>query len=402
MSGAGEEQRWQRLAALAVHGANVQPGQVALVSAEHGQAEPARAVAAASYDAGARFVDVIYYDMRVKRQRVLHADPDTLDFVPRWWGERLLAVADEGGARISFAGLSTPSLFADLDPALVGRDRMPWIKEVSQVIAERSTNWCIVPSPHVEWAKVVFPDLPEDEALERLWSEVEHVLRLDEPDPNAAWDERIATLDASARTLNDHAFDAIELRGPGTELTVGLLPTGRFVSAYFERRDGVRYIANLPTEEIFTSPDPARTEGHVTSTKPLVLRDGTMISGLRVRFQGGRAVEIDADEGADALRSQLAVDDAALRLGELALVDDHGRIGPLGTTFFDTLLDENAASHIALGSGFPFAVGAEDVDRVNRSGTHIDFMIGSPEVDVDGVTADGERVPVLRGGSWQI
>ncbi len=399
---AADDSRWQRLAALAVHGANVQPGQLTMVSAEHGQAELARACAAAAYEAGAKYVEVLYFDMRVKQQRVLHADPETLDFVPAWWGQRLLQLGEELGARISLAGLSTPSLFGDIDAELVGRDRMPWIKEVSQVIADRSTNWCIVPCPHVEWAKVVFPELPPEEALERLWSEVEHVLRLDEPDPNAAWDERMAVLDQSARRLTDRGFDAISLRGPGTDLTIGLLPTGRFLSAYFERRDGLRHIANLPTEEIFTSPDPQRADGHVTSTKPLVLRDGTVISGLRVTFEGGRAVEIDADEGAAALRSQLSVDDEALRLGELALVDNQGRIGPLGTTFYDTLLDENAASHIAFGSGFPFAVEAEDVGRVNRSGTHIDFMIGSPEVEVDGVTADGERVPVLRGGSWQI
>jgi aminopeptidase len=397
-----DDQRLQRLAALAVHGANVQPGQLTMVSAEHGQAELARACAEAAYKAGAKFVESLYFDMRFKRQRILHADPETLEYVPPWWGQRLLEVGDQLGARISLAGMSTPSLFADLDPALVGRDRMPWIKEVSQVIAEQSTNWCIVPCPHVEWAKVVYPDLPEGEAYERLWSELEHVLRLDEPDPNAAWDDRMALLDESARRLTERRFDAIELRGPGTELTIGLLPTGSFLSALFERRDGLRYIANLPTEEIFTSPDPQRADGHVTSTKPLVMRDGTVIRGLRVRFEGGRAVDIQADEGAAALQAQLAVDEEALRLGELALVDNQGRIGPLGTVFFDTLLDENAASHIALGSGFPFAVGAEDVSRVNRSATHIDFMIGSPEVDVDGVTADGERVPVLRGGSWQI
>jgi len=399
---ASHDQRRQRLAALAVHGANVQPGQLTMVSAELGQAELARACAVAAYEAGAKFVENLYYDMHVKRQRVLSADPETLSYVPPWWGQRLLELGDQLGARISLAGLSTPSLFGDLDPSLVGRDRMPWIKEVPQIIAEQSTNWCIVPCPHVEWAKVVFPDLPEDEALEQLWSQVEHVLRLDQPDPHAAWDERMALLDASAAKLTERRFDAIELRGPGTELTIGLLPTGRFVSALFERRDGLRYIANLPTEEIFTSPDPERAEGHVTSTKPLVLRDGTVIRGLRVRFESGRAVDIQADEGAEALRAMLAVDEESLRLGELALVDNEGRVGPLGTVFYDTLLDENAASHIALGSGFPFAVGPEDVSRVNRSGTHIDFMIGSPEVDVDGVTAAGERVPVLRGGSWQI
>jgi aminopeptidase len=397
-----DDQRWQRLAELAVHGANVQPGQVVMVSAELGQAECARACAAAAYDAGAEFVDVFYYDARVKLQRLLHADPKTLEFVPEWYGHRLLALADGGGARISLAGQSTPPLFGDLDPRIVGRDRLPWIKEVSTLISDRSTNWAIIPVPHVEWAKTVHPELPEDEALERLWGEIEHVLRLDEPDPNAAWDARMAALDDSAERLAARAFDAMELRGPGTELHVGMLPGTHWLSARFERRDGLSHIANLPTEEIFTSPDPARAEGHVTSTKPLVMRDGTVISGLRVRFEGGVAVEIDADEGAGVLQSQVSTDPEGLRLGELALVDNEGRIGPLDTIFFDTLLDENAASHIALGSGFPFAIDEPARDRVNRSGTHIDFMIGSPEVDVDGVTADGERVPVLRAGAWQI
>src|SRR5579862_9187947 len=157
-----------------------------------------------------------------------------------------------------------------------------------------------------------------------------------------------------------------------------------------------------PTEEVFTTPDPERTEGTVTSTKPLVLRDGTIIRGLRVRFEGGSAVEVEADEGGAALRSQLDVDAEARRLGELALVDNEGRIGPLGTIFYDTLLDENAASHLAFGSGFPFLVGDEHASRVNESDTHLDFMIGSPELDVDGITLDGERVSILRGGSWQI
>jgi aminopeptidase len=397
-----EKQRWRRLAELAVHGANVQPGQTVSVSSEHDQAPLARAVAEAAYDAGARFVDVWYYDARVKEARLRHADAGTLDFVPPWYGARLLQLGDTGSARISLAGLSTPKLFEGLDPALVGRDRLPWLKEVSKIIADRSTNWCIVPCPHVEWSRLVFPELSDDDGYERLWQELEHVLRLDEPDPKLAWDERMAVLRDSAATLTGSRFDAIELRGPGTELTIGLLPSGTWLAADFETRDGVRHIANLPTEEVFTSPDPERTEGHVRSTKPLVLRDGTIIRGLRVRFEGGRAVEVDADENAAALRAALDADANALRLGELALVDDVGRIGPLGTIFYDTLLDENAASHIAFGSGFPFAIGEEaDRARVNDSGTHIDFMIGSPELEVDGITREGERVPVLRNGAWQ-
>jgi aminopeptidase len=395
------QERWQRLAALAVAGANVQPGQIVMVSAELDNAVLADAVTAAAYEAGAKFVDVVYTDPRLKRVRAERADPETLSFVPPWYGERLLRLAEGRGARITFTGPTAPGVLAGLDPELTGRDRLPWLKEVSKVIGERTTNWCIVPCPHPDWAQLVHPDLPEDEAYETLWRELEHICRLDEPDPVAAWNARMDELKASAAKLTDRRFDAIHLRGPGTDLTLGLLPTGTWLSADFSTADGLRHFPNLPTEEVFTSPDPRRVDGHVTATKPLVLKDGTIIRGLRVRFEGGEAVEIDADENGGALRTTVAVD-GGTRLGELALVDRRGRIGPTGTVFYDTLLDENAASHLALGSGFPFLVEGDDVDRVNRSDTHVDFMVGSPEVDVDGLTADGERVPLLRGGDWQI
>jgi aminopeptidase len=396
------DDRWTRLAELSVHGANVQEGQILMVSAELGQADLARAVAGAAYDRGARFVDVVYFDPWLKRARIQHADPATLDFVPEWYGERMQAHAAATGARVSLAGTTEPNLLDDLDASLVGKDRLPWLKETGKIVGERSTNWAIVPCPHPAWAKLVYPELSEAEAYEKLWSELEHVLRLDEPDPGAAWEERMDTLNDSARRLAERRFDAIELRGPGTELTVGMLPTHTWWAADFTTAGGLRHFPNLPTEEVFTTPDPERTSGHVTSTKPLVLRDGTIIRGLRVTFENGIAVKIDADENADALRAQWTIDEGALRLGELALVDRQGRIGPLDTVFYDTLLDENAASHIALGNGFPFLVEPDDAGRVNESGTHVDFMIGSPELDVDGVGAGGERVPVLRGGDWQI
>jgi aminopeptidase len=394
--------RFTRLAELSVHGANVQPGQVMLVTAELGQEELARSIAAAAYDRGAKYVDVNYFDPYVKRARIEHADPDTLDFVPSWYGERAVAHADGRGARVTLAGVTAPNLLDDLDNALVGRDRLPYLKEIPKIVGERSTNWCIVPCPHPAWAKLVHPELSEADAYEKLWVELEHVLRLDEPDPSEAWEKRMAVLSDSARRLSEHHFDAIELRGPGTELTVGLLRTHRWWAADFQTVDGLRHFPNLPTEEVFTTPDPERTEGHVASTKPLVLRDGTIIRGLRVRFERGQAVEIEADENGEALRTQQSLDAGALKLGELALVDSQGRIGSLSTVFYDTLLDENAASHIALGNGFPFLVEGDDVARVNTSGTHVDFMIGSPELEVDGATAAGDRIPVLRNGDWQI
>ena len=394
--------RFARLAELSVHGANVQEGQIVLVQAEIGLEEQARATAAAAYERGAKFVDVAYFDPYLKRVRVENADPDTLDFVPRWYGGRVLEHAAQNGARISMRGMTAPHVMDSLDKSLLGKDTLPLVKETLEVFSERSTNWCYVPAPHPAWAALVHRDLPADEAYEQLWRELEHVLRLDEPDPLAAWDERIAVLNESAARLTERRFDTIELRGPGTELTIGLLPTANWSSVEFSTAKGLRHFSNLPSEEIFTTPDPRRTSGQVTATRPLVLADGTIIRGIRVRFEGGVAVEIDADENVEALRRLTEVDAGARRLGELALVDGEGRIGPLDTVFYNTLLDENASSHIALGNGFPFLVEGIDRDRANVSAQHIDFMIGSAELDVDGVTAQGERIPVLRNLAWQI
>ena len=396
------DERFEALAELAVHGANLQRGQVLALTATIGQEQLVRAVAAAAYKRGALFVDPFFFDPYVKRARIQHADPETLAFVPPWYGARVNALGDRGAARIGFAGVVAPDALASLDGARLGRDQLPWLKESAELINDRSTNWCAIPCPHPEWAKLVYPGFAEQEAYERLWSELWHVLRLDEPDPIAAWDARIAVLNVSAEALNAAGLDAIEFSGPGTELTVGLLPSSIWLSGDFETRDGLRHLPNVPTEEVFTAPDPERVEGHVTSTRPLVLKDGTIIRGLRVRFEGGRAVEIDADENGEAIRSRTAIDVGGTRLGEVALVDRQGRIGPLGTVFYDTLLDENAASHIALGNAYSFNAGEVDRGRLNTSAIHLDFMIGSNELEVTGLTRSGVRVPVLRGGDWQI
>jgi aminopeptidase len=228
-----------------------------------------------------------------------------------------------------------------------------------------------------------------------------HVCRLDEDDPVAAWRERDETLHSVAARLTEHHFDAVRLHGPGTDLTVGLFATSRWEGGSTTTVDGVEHLPNVPTEEVYTTPDPARADGTVRATKPLDL-NGTIIENLTVRFEGGRAVEIDGDGGIDVLRERAAHDQDADRLGELALVDREGRIGPLGTTFYNTLLDENAASHIALGNAYEIGVAEEDRPKVNKSAIHIDFMIGGDDVDATGITADGREVPVLRGGSWQI
>src|SRR5207237_5998735 len=199
----------------------------------------------------------------------------------------------------------------------------------------------------------------------------------------------MAVLNAYAARLTERRFDAIELRGPRSELTIGLLPTATWSTVDFSTAKGLHF-SNLPSEEVFTTPDPRRTSGHVTATKPLVLNDGTIIRGLSVRFEDGVAVEIDADENAEVLRSLSEIDEGARRLGELSLVDGEGRIGRLDTVFYNTLLDENASSHIALGNGFPSLIEEDDRERANMSAQHIDFMIASAELHVDGVTADGQ------------
>ena len=391
------------LADLAVElGMNVQKGQVVSVGADLGQEELARAIAERAYRRGARYVDVQYFDPHVKRARIAYADEETLGFVPSWFGERMLALGKQHAARVSLGGVTAPGLLDDLDPERAGRDQLPFLKEIMLVIADRTTNWTVVPCPTEPWARIVFPDLPPEEALDRLWEQVAHVCRLDEPDPVAAWAERADELSAAAERLNERRFDALHFEGPGTDLTIGLLSSSTFHGARDTTVDGIVHLANLPTEEVYATPDPERAEGHVRSTKPLVLVDGTVVRGLEVRFEGGRAVEIDAEQGAGVLRGRTELDEGAARLGEVALVDREGRIGRLGTVFYDTLLDENAASHIALGDGFDDGLTDEDRARRNRSAIHIDFMIGGDEVAVTGITREGSRVPVLRDGSWQI
>ena len=272
------------------------------------------------------------------------------------------------------------------------------------MIEDRSIAWTLSPFPTRRWAQTVYPDLHASEALEQLWQDIVHVCRLDEPDPAAAWTERIDQIWQVANRLDALDLDSFHFAGPGTDLTVGLLPSSRFAKegGASHTRTGVRHMPNIPTEEVYTTPDPERTEGIVSATKPLDVA-GSLVTGIRIRFEGGRAVEIDADANAEALRKRCAVDAGASRLGEVALVDRESRIGKLGRTFYTTLLDENAASHLALGDAYSSPVAdPADIARINESGVHIDFMIGSDEVEVTGITKSGSTVPVMRGGAWQI
>jgi len=396
-------EEWTRkLAELAVFGANVQPGQLVAVTSFVGKEYVAREIAHAAYERGAKYVDVVTFDQWVKRERIAHAAEETLDYAPPWMSQRLLHLSDEHAARITLSGPHAPRALEGLDPSRAGRDLLPYLPETGEVVNRRTTNWTIIPVPTPDWAEVVYAEIPRDDAHQRLWEAVAHVCRLDTEDPQAAWTERTATLKSSADRLTERRFDTLRLHGPGTDLTIGLFPSSTWQAGDFVTVDGLRHLPNLPTEETFTTPDPERVHGYASATMPLELA-GSVVSGIRVEFEHGRAVAIEADQGAEALRAAAASDEGACRLGEIALVDGLGRVGALETTFFDTLIDENAASHIALGNGYDHPVeGAADKERINTSRVHIDFMIGSPELAVDGITFEGDVVPVLRHGAWQI
>jgi len=402
--------RLDRLAQVAVHvGLGLQHGQELVMTAPLDAVPLVRRITEHAYRAGCPQVTTLLTDDVTTLARYQHAPDDAFDRAPAWLYEGMAAAYRGGAARLAIAG-DDPALLSGQDPARVSRAnraRSVAYKPAMELITNFAINWTIVSYAAPAWARRMSPDLPEADAVARLWDAIFAASRVDAPDPVAAWATHNAGLHARTTALNGQRFHALHFRGPGTDLRVGLADGHLWLGGAEPARNGITCNPNIPTEEVFTTPHMLRVDGTVRSTKPLSY-SGTLIQDIAVRFDAGRITEAHARTGEEVLQKVLGTDDGARRLGEVALVPHSSPISASGLLFLNTLFDENAASHIALGQAYRTCLDGGTTaseDELARRGAntsliHIDWMIGSGQVDVDGLDANGAAVPVMRAGEW--
>jgi aminopeptidase len=402
-------ERLDRLAALAVRvGLNLAPGQELVMTAPAEALPLARRITELAYKAGASLVTCLLGDDEMALARYRHAPDEAFDVAPGWLFEGMASAFRNGAARLAIVG-DNPSLLAAEDPAKVARAnraRSIAYRPALELITATAINWTLVASATPAWATTVFPDLPEEAALARLWDAIFAASRADAPDPVAAWSEHNARLMAKRRILNERRYAALRFRGPGTDLKVGLADGHAWMGGLSTAKNGITGNPNIPTEEVFTTPHRAMTEGVVAATKPLSYQ-GTLIQEIRVRFEAGRITKAHASTGQAVLERMIGTDEGARMLGEVALVPNSNPISQSGLLFYNTLFDENAASHIALGQAYSKCFTDQNLDKAaleaagaNSSLIHVDWMIGSAETNVDGIDAAGNAEPLMRGGEW--
>jgi aminopeptidase len=395
--------RLERFADLVVHiGVNVQPGSEVLVRSDIAHLEIARAVVERAFAAGASWAEVDWTDGPVRRSQVTHASIERLSKTRPWMMERINSFTAERGLSIALIGDPDPHLLDDADPAKAAAIPVEEAMAATQAIFGKQLRWTVAPAPNPGWAREVFGE-PD---VERLWDAVVTAMRLDEPDPVASWRQRAADLAARGRALSALDLTELHYRSADTDLTVGLLPDNRWIGGSMDDPDGVTYMPNIPTEEVFTSPDRRRADGVISLTKPVII-GGRVVEGLKATFAGGRITDVMAAAGAEAVQAQLETDDGARSLGEVSLVDRDSRVAKAGILFHNTLFDENAACHVAWGQSFPFAVAGglaksgEELFAIglNHSAVHTDVVIGGEGMTVTGTGPKGP-VEIIRDDEW--
>ena len=404
------QERLDRLAEVAVRvGLGLEKGQQLVMTASVEALPLVRRITDHAYRAGASLVTALLTDEESTLLRFRNAPDESFDVASGWLFDGMAAAFRDGAARLAVSG-EDPALLAGQDVnkvARANRARSKAYVPALELIAGFATNWTIVAAATPAWAKAMFPAEKDEVAVARLWDAIFAASRIDTPDPIAAWQSHNRDLAARTRLLNERRYHALRFKGPGTDLTIGLADDHEWNGGATTAKNGIVCNANIPTEEVFTTPHGARVDGTVTSTKPLSYQ-GTLIEGISVRFEAGRIVEATARSGEGVLRKVLETDEGAARLGEVALVPFSSPISKSGLLFYNTLFDENAASHIALGQSYSKCIrggGKLSEDELaargaNRSLIHIDWMIGSDEVDVDGISAAGAPEPLMRKGEW--
>jgi aminopeptidase len=370
-----------------------------------------REIARAAYAAGARFVDVIWGDEEMLRLRAEMAPRDSTGEYSAWHINALTNMIEHGDALLSIA-CHNPDILKGLDPDFIGGMQKTHLKNwspVSASVSRNAINWCVIAGASQAWAGKIFPDLTPKQAEKKLWAAIFEATRVDQPDPVRAWEDHIAKLRNRANHLQARQYHALHYKAPGTDLTIGLPRGHKWISAQSLAENGIVFTANMPTEEVFTLPDRSRVEGTVQATFPLSY-SGTLIEDFSVTFEKGKIVKAHAKNGEAVLKQLIETDEGAAHLGEVALVPASSPIAKRGHLFYNTLYDENASCHIAIGRAYRFTLtGGEELSDEefiqsggNVSLTHVDFMIGSDKMDIDGIKEDGKTEPVMRAGEWAI
>jgi len=404
------EQKLDRLAQVAVNvGLGLERGQELVMTGSLDSIALARRITEHAYKAGASHVTTLFSDDEATLMRYRFAPDESFDYAPAWLYDGLGAAFKGGAARLAIAG-ANPSLLSEQDPEKVSRANRALsraYRPALELITRHAINWTIVASATPAWAEAMFPADPPSIALAKLWNAIFKVTRVHEDDPVDAWKRHDAELQKRAAQLNAIRYSALHYRGPGTDFRLGLADDHLWLGGGTTAGNGLYCIPNLPTEEVFTTPHRDRAEGTVTATKPLSYQ-GTLIDGIQVRFEKGQIVEARASRGQEVLQRLIGTDEGARRLGEVALVPHSSPIASSGMLFFNTLFDENAASHIALGQAYSSCL--RDGDKLtpkqlaekgaNDSLIHVDWMIGSDKLDIDGITDSGRAVPLMRQGEW--